>query len=122
LLFEPNRHEPLLQTAWDEAQARDVIQSIVRDTERTRCSHDSWPSHPVDDEGEAAESGFKSLYLGSAGVLWALWYLQRDGAVSLTFDPTRAIERVAAAYRAGPDTGSVVPSYFLGEVGVLLAA
>ena len=78
--------------------------------------------HPLDAEGDAPRSGFKSLYLGSAGVLWSHWYLQREGAVCLTFDPTLAIERVVAAYRADPDTGSVVPSYLLGEVGVLLAA
>jgi len=122
LLFELDRHEPLLPISWDETQAREAIQSIVRDTERTRSSSGSWPVHPLDEEGAAPRSGFKSLYLGSAGVLWALWYLQRDGAVSLNFDPALDIERVAAAYRADPDTGSVVPSYLLGEVGVLLAA
>lgn len=122
MLFEPNRHEPLLQAAWDEARAREAIEAIVRDAERARGAGDHWPSHPLDDEGDAPRSGFKSLYLGSAGVLWALWTLQREGAVALTFDPALAIERVAAAYRADPDTGGVVPSYFLGEVGILLAA
>ena len=122
MLYEPNRHEPLFHSEWNETLAREAIQSIVRDTERTRGSSDTWPSHPLDDDGETLRSGFKSLYLGSAGVLWALWYLQRDGAVSLAFDPALAIERVAAAYRADPDTGIVVPSYFLVEVGVLLAA
>jgi hypothetical protein len=122
LLFEPNRHEPLLHAAWDEAQAREVMLTIVGDAEQTRGASDDWPVHPLDAEGDAPRSGFKSLYLGSAGVLWALWYLQREGAARLTFDPAVAIERVVAAYRADPDTGSVVPSYLLGEVGVLLAA
>ena len=121
MLFEPNRHEPLLRTAWDGPRVREVIQSIVGDAERARGSNDNWPLHPLDDEGDEPRSGFKALYLGSAGVLWALSYLQREGAVDLTLDPTIAIERVTAAYRADPDTGSVVPSYFLGEVGVLLA-
>jgi lantibiotic modifying enzyme len=121
MLFDPKRHEPLLQIAWDETQAREVIQSIVHDAERARCSKGNWPLHPLDDDGDEPPSGFKSLYFGSAGVLWALWYLQREGAADLTIDPTIAIERASAAYRADPDTGSVVPSYFLGEVGVLLA-
>ena len=122
MLFDPERHEPLLHIAWDEARAREVIRSIVHDAERARGSNGSWPLHPLDDEGDEPPSGFKSLYLGSAGVLWALWYLQREGAVNLTLDPTNAIERVVAAYRADPDAGGVVPSYFLGEVGILLAA
>ncbi len=121
MLFELNRHEPLVRTAWDGPRVREVIQSIVGDAERARGSNDNWPLHPLDDEGDEPRSGFKALYLGSAGVLWALSYLQREGAVDLTLDPTIAIERVTAAYRADPDTGSVVPSYFLGEVGVLLA-
>jgi Lanthionine synthetase C-like protein len=122
VLYEPERHEPLLDIAWDETRARRVIQSIVRDTELARDASGSWPSHPLDDEGDAPRSRYKSLYLGSAGLLWSLWYLQRAGAASLTFDPARAIEGVVAAYRADPDTGSVVPSFFLGEVGVLLVA
>jgi lantibiotic modifying enzyme len=122
LLFEPERHEPLLRIAWDETRAREVIQFIVRDTERARGDGDDWPSHPLDDEDDPPRTGLKSLYLGSAGLLWSLWYLQRAGAVSLTFDPARTVERVVAAYRADPDTGSVVPSYLLGEVGILLVA
>lgn len=122
MLFEPQRHEPLLDIAWDAARAREAIEEIVRDTEQTRGAVGNWPSHPLDDEGDSPRAGFKSLYLGSAGVLWALWHLQREGAVSLTFDPALAIEGVAAAYQADPDTGSVVPSYLLGEVGILLAA
>jgi hypothetical protein len=120
MLFEFERHGPLLDIAWNEARARQAIQLIVDDTERARGTSGKWPLHPLDDDGDEPPSGFKALYLGSAGVLWALWYLQREGAVGLTLDPTVGIERVAAAYRADPDTGSVVPSYFLGEVGVLL--
>lgn len=71
--------------------------------------------------GDVPRGGFKSLYLGSAGVLWALWMLQRAGAVTLRSDPAADIEAVHAAYLAAPDTGEPVPSYFLGEVGILLA-
>ena len=62
----------------------------------------------------------KSLYLGTAGALWALWYLGKEGAVTLRIDPADLIERVDRAYLAEPDTGEVVPSYFLGEAGILL--
>src|SRR5690606_36741364 len=63
---------------------------------------------------------FKSLYLGDAGVLWALWALREAGAAAWTGDPAAGLEEAHAAYLADPDTGEVVPSYYLGEVGVLL--
>ena len=88
--------------------------------ERQRLAAGHWPVHPLDDEGEGLRTGFKSLYLGSAGVLWALWFLHRQGAVDLQIDPIAGIEQADAAYQAEPDTGQVVPSYYLGEVGILL--
>jgi hypothetical protein len=101
-------------------RARHAIRSIVRDVEQNRSARGRWRVHPLDDEGDQPRTSFKSLYLGSAGVLWTLWYLRREGAVELSSDPTEDIERAAAAYEAAPDTGAVVPSYYLGEVGILL--
>jgi Lanthionine synthetase C-like protein len=120
MLFEPDRHEALSDTAWDASRARETIRSIVHDIEQNRVARGHWPVHPLDDEGNEPRTGFKSLYLGSAGVLWALWYLQREGAVELGGDPRECIQRAHAAYQADPDTGDVVPSYYLGEVGILL--
>jgi lantibiotic modifying enzyme len=121
-LFAAERHEPLVEIPWNETRARDAIQSIVKEAECTRDSNGNWPTHPLDVEEDDPASGHKGLYLGSAGVVWALWYLQRQGAANLALDPAVAIERVSESYRADPDTGSVVPSYFLGEVGILLVA
>ncbi len=121
-LVAAERHEPLVEIPWNETRAREAIQSVVEDAERARDSSGNWPTHPLDVEDDDPAYRFKGLYLGSAGVVWALWYLQRQGAANLALDPTAAIERVREAYRAGPDTGSVVPSYFLGEVGILLVA
>jgi hypothetical protein len=120
MLFEPDRHEALCDTAWDASRARDAIQSIVHDIERNRLAEGHWPLHPLDDEGDEPRSGFKGLYLGCAGVLWALWYLQREGAAELGSDPREGIRQVDAAYQADPDTGKIVPSYYMGEVGILL--
>jgi len=120
MLFDPDRHEALGDAAWDEDRVRAAIRDIARDTERERLAAGHWPVHPLDDEGEGLRTGFKSLYLGSAGVLWALWTLQREGAVQLGSDPAGEIQAVHAAYLAEPDSGEVVPSYFLGEVGILL--
>lgn len=120
MLFERERHETRVDRPWDEALVRAGIADLVAEIERARLPGDQWPVHPGDVDGPTPDNGFKSLYLGSAGLLWALWYLQREGAITLRADPCQAINGVAAAYRAAPDTGSVVPSYFLGEVGIEL--
>lgn len=122
MLFDPQRHETLGDIAWDESRVREAIASIVRDIEQGHLAEGHWPAHPLDvDGGEPVpDGGFKSLYLGSAGVLWALWTLQREGAVILASDPADSMAKVHAAYLAAPDTGDVVPSYMLGESGVLL--
>jgi len=120
MIFEPERHEPLIDSAWDGPTAHEAIRSIVDDIEDNQFAEGHWPDHPLDDDGDTPRTGCNSLYLGSAGVLWALSYLQREGAVELRSDPMGGIRRADAAYRAHPDTGEVVPSYFLGEVGILL--
>lgn len=120
MLFEPGRHEALCDIAWDESRVRDAIRSMVRDFEQHRAPEGHWGVHALDSNGDDPRAGFKGLYLGSAGVLWALWYLQREGAVDLRSDPLAGIQRADAAYESDPDTGAVVPSYFLGQVGILL--
>ncbi|RQP23014.1 lanthionine synthetase C family protein [Piscinibacter terrae] len=120
MLFDPARHEALTHHAWDAGRAAEAIQAIVRDTEQHRISQGRWPVHPLDDEGDTPATGFKGMYLGSAGVLWALWYLQREGAADLLSDPADAMQQAWADYQADPDGGTAVPSYYLGEVGILL--
>ncbi|HTS21051.1 MAG TPA: LanC-like protein [Casimicrobiaceae bacterium] len=121
MLFEPDRHEALEDVAWDESRAREAIRSIVGDIEENGRGGCLWPMHPLDDEGDSPRGGCSSLYLGSAGVLWALWQLQREGAVELRGDPVEGIRNADTVYPRQPDTGEVVPSYFLGESGILLA-
>lgn len=125
MLFDPDRHEPLLDVAWNAAQARAAIAAIVEDLEQSLGAGIVWPVHPLDEpeDGDASgetRRGYKSLYLGAAGALWALWYLEREGAAGLRIAPRDRIGRVHEAYLADPDTGEVVPSYYLGEVGILL--
>jgi lantibiotic modifying enzyme len=119
MLHEPERHEPLQDIAWDAKRAHDAIAAIVDDAQATLGTDVGWPPHPLD-VGDDPEPPAKSLYFGAAGVLWALWYLQEKGAVSLRIAPADLIDRVHEAYLAQPDTGEVVPSYMLGEVGILL--
>jgi lanthionine synthetase-like protein len=118
VLFEPSRHEPLLESQWDASRARDTVRAIMQDTEQTLGSGIVWPAHPLDELGEP-NSG-KTFYLGASGTLWAMWYLEQQGAVELRVKPSDLIGRVYESYLAEPDTGEVVPSYYLGEVGILL--
>ena len=112
MLFDPARHEALGDTVWDAPRAREAVRSIVHDIEQNRAAAGHWPVHPLDVEGDEPRTGFKGLYLGRAGVLWALWYLQRQGAAALGSDPGEGMRQADAAYLAEPDTGEVVPSYF----------
>jgi len=120
LLFDPVRHEALTASVWDADRAHAAIERIVADMQAHFDPVRGWPDHPRDDVDTPLATGMKSLYLGAAGNLWALWFLQRAGAVTLRIDPSQHMARVHADYLREPDTGSVVPSYFLGEAGVLL--
>jgi len=119
MLFDPARHEQLLDIDWDATRARAAIAEIIGDVEHTMATGVTWPWHPLDEDKEPAPP-HQSIYLGASGTLWAMWYLQQAGAVSLRVDPAGLIDRVYESYLAQPDTGEVVPSYFLGEVGILL--
>ena len=119
MLFEPGRHEPLLEARWEASRAQAVIRAIVQDAEETLGSGMVWPPHPLDGL-EQPGTGLKTLYLGASGPLWAMWYLEQQGAVELRVKPSDLIGRVYESYLVEPDTSEVVPSYYLGEVGILL--
>jgi hypothetical protein len=83
-----------------------------------------WPLHPLDatdDDAWAADS--HGVYMGAAGVLWALDRLVRAGAAESAGDLRSAAEGLHAAYlercRAPEEP---VPGLWMGEAGVLLAA
>lgn len=120
MIFEPDRHEALAGTDWDPSFVRASIRTIVTDIEDSRLAEGHWLPHALDHQGSVPRTGFKTLYLGSAGIIWTLWYLQREGAVELQLDPLAAIEQADLDYQLEPDTGEVVPSYYLGEVGIRL--
>jgi len=82
MLFDPERHEPLVDAEWDPRRARSAIEWIVRDAEATYSPETYWPTHPKDLEpGEDPAQLSTSLYFGAAGAIWALRYLGATGAV-----------------------------------------
>jgi hypothetical protein len=98
-----------------EHEVRDAIEAIVLDSEGA-MSDGFWPGHPLDDV--APQERFASLYLGSAGMIWALWKL---GA---SLDCSAALDSAIERYRAEPDFGSDAhaPSLWMGETGLLVVA
>src|SRR5689334_16858126 len=114
LLYDPARHEALEGAAWNEAVAREAIRAIAAETEAAMDPDVTWPWHPLDVDG-APEPPHRTLYLGAAGNLWALWMLRESGFATLGVKPEALAAGLHDAYLARPDTGSVVPSYFLGE-------
>jgi hypothetical protein len=125
-LFHAPSHEPLAGEDWSEAAARAAIAAIVTDAEEAFDPATLWSAHPLDEEGGPLPSPV-GLYLGAAGVIWALDALGRAGLAT----PARPWADVAAAlpdrYLAKPDMpeltdGRPVPSLLAGESGVLLVA
>ena len=111
-LWRPSEHEPLSVGEWDDARAEEAIAAIVADAEAA-FDGQRWPWHPRDDE----DYGFSDIYLGGAGMVWALDELGstgwEDAAVSFI-----------DAYRVQPllDEDAVETSYSFGELGIALVA
>lgn len=127
MLFDPASHEPLLESAWSEPEARAAIAAIVADTESAFDEHSLWPAHPLDEDGEPLPP-LTSLYLGASGVVWALDELDRLGAAELKRNWVQAALAAHERYLADADFGKElgldgpVPSLLAGETGILLVA
>jgi hypothetical protein len=114
--YDPAAHEPLTETGWDEGRAEEAVAGIVADAEASLVD-DAWPNHPLDeDPGEPLQPGLASLYLGAAGIVWALHRL--GSSLDLAALADAAVRR----YRAEPDLGEAAPGLLLGESGILLVA
>ena len=115
MLWRPEEHEAVTDRRWDVAVVGDAIRAIVADAEAA-ADHGLWPGHPLDDL--EADEFLCSLYLGSAGVIWALWKL------GSSFDGSAAIAAALARYRAVADFGTEAhpPSLWMGETGLLVVA
>jgi hypothetical protein len=124
-LFDPRAHEALTQRPWDTDRARAAIRAIVAETETAFADESLWQPHPLDEEEDEPPLGrVACLYLGAAGVIWALHELQRAGAVELGRDWRDVAASLPERYRAEPDfpEDGVLPSLWLGEAGILLVA
>jgi hypothetical protein len=111
MLFMPASHEPLTERGWDEAWVRERIEAIADDAEAAVGEDGLWPIHPLDDDEWQARMG---IYLGAAGMAWALGRLGRPHP--------EFVRDLHARYLERPDWPGVVPGYLIGEAGILLVS
>src|SRR5690348_7763911 len=81
-LYQPERHMPLDEAVWNEADARPAIREIADDALARWDADKLWPVHPQDDIPMPAAG----LYMGASGVIWALDYLKRQGVTESAGD------------------------------------
>ena len=127
MLYDPAAFEPLTDEPWDEARVRDGIAAIVADADAAFDPDTLWPAHEWD--GYHAALPLKNLYLGAAGVVWALDDLRRRGPAETTLDLAAVALDALERWRAEPDfmAGEIVPEpgasgLLTGETGILLVA
>jgi hypothetical protein len=127
MLFRPEAFEPLTDDGWDDERVRAGIRELVADADRAYDPTGLWPA----DEWDAWQTPvpLKSLYVGAAGVLWALEALARRGHAETTLDLAAAALRTVEARRETPDVMAGVDhppnaeaTLFAGESGVLTVA
>ena len=111
-IFRASEHEPLSAEEWDEPRVEQAIAAIVADAEEA-FDGARWPWHPRDGEDDASTS----VYMGAAGVIWALHELGSTGWGDAAL---AQIDR----YRAEPDMPdhASAASYWGGECGIALVA
>ena len=82
-MIEPSRHVPLRFVPWNQGEAVQAIDEIVGDALAHFGGDQFWPTHPLDG---GKNDGHSSIYVGAAGVIWALEYLKRVGTTKANFE------------------------------------
>lgn len=124
LLFQPGRHLPLTNSAWDAQVAENAIAGIVG-----RCIENFTPetfwARPEDNLGGKVPT---SIYLGAMGTLWALDYLRKYRESELPMAEHELANLIHEQYLHSEaeyfsiysNADRTLPSYWLGETGILL--
>ena len=121
MLFDARAHEPLRQAAWEPAEVEAEIRAITRDAEDALREGEWWPVHPLDAQ-DGDPDAFHGIYLGAAGVLWALDRLAQAGLHEPRLDHARLAEDALDSYLRRPELGGPAPSVWIGEGGIALVA
>ena len=123
MLYEPTQFEPLIDEPWDPGRSEEAIAVIVADADAMFAPDVLWPAHEWD--GWDAPLPMKNLYVGAAGVIWALDELRRREHAETSLDLAAAATRTLELWRAEPDfmpgeTHSHPAALLRGETGPLL--
>lgn len=121
MLFDPGAHEHAIDAAWSPASVEAEIRTIARDADAALRPGEWWAWHPLDVEPGDPDVTH-GVYLGAAGVLWALDRLARAGLHEPGHDYGRLAGEVLASYLERPDFGGLSGSVWLGEGGIALVA
>ncbi len=128
MLYRPEAFEPLTHSAWNVERVRAAIRGLVDDVDGgCRGPRLLWRAHEWD--RWHATSPMKNLYVGAAGVVWALEDLRRRGHAETRLDLAGVAGRALELFRERPDLikGMNLPApaesgLLTGETGILLAA
>jgi Lanthionine synthetase C-like protein len=126
VLYDPAAFEPLTDEQWGEARVRDAVAAIVADVDAAFDPDGLWPAHEWD--GYEAVLPLKNLYVGAAGVVFALDQLRRRGFAETALDLPAIAVNALERWRAAPDVvGEALPqplasALLTGETGILLVA
>jgi hypothetical protein len=119
-MIDTARHAPLRPLPWSAAEAAGAIDEIVSDALTHFDPEHYWPVHPADELSRDGETGF---YFGATGMIWALHYLSRVGAVKqrVDFRPvlTGLLEANQTQFRNCGEY-SVHGSFMIGDLGTAL--
>lgn len=109
MLYRPEAFDSLSLNPWSDGCVRDAISEIVADAEEAFDQDDVWPADDWD--AWSTPVPLKNLYVGAAGVIWALWALSERGFASSRLELEGAALRTLAARRELPDlmTGIELP-------------
>ena len=128
MLYRPEAYEPLADGRWNAEAIAVGVRDIVEDTDSAlRGPKLLWRADEWD--RWQATSPMKNLYVGAAGVLWALDELRRRGLAETRLHLADLARRTLELNRARPDhmRGMKLPepresSLLCGESGILLIA
>jgi lantibiotic modifying enzyme len=124
MLYEPTRFDALIDEPWVPARVEEAIAAIVADADAAFDPAALWPA----DEWDAREKPLplSGLYVGAAGVIWALDELRKRGHAGSSRDLAAGVVRAVELERATPDFSAddhYRPGALIsGETGALLVA
>jgi len=116
MLYDSNRHEPMLEIPWDERLVRDTVDEIVADSVAAFDPARFWPTHPRED-GAGLQKG---IWNGVAGAIWGLHYLHREAGTPMLPGAADALDRILTLSIAQDTSPYFKASFLMGPVGILL--